>query len=187
MSQLTVSFTLDDQDLSRLRKILKHAGAAAKGRTEAEVAAGALELVKRARESKPPSYVIEHIETLETLVKMAGDKDWPVPAAVRAKLLTALAYFSNPSDLIPDRVPGLGFLDDAIMIELVARDLRHETKVYREFERFRATAEQRPWTAAGKASLEKRLVQKRAELRAKISAAQAKDAHGPRLGSFRFW
>ena len=52
-------------------------------------------------------------------------------------MLNALAYFAEPEDLIPDHIPGLGFLDDAIMIELVARELRHEIEAYDDFCAFR--------------------------------------------------
>jgi len=43
----------------------------------------------------------------------------------------------DPDDLIPDRVPGLGYLDDAIMVELVVQELRHEIDAYDDFCAFR--------------------------------------------------
>jgi uncharacterized membrane protein YkvA (DUF1232 family) len=58
-------------------------------------------------------------------------------------LLNALAYFAEPEDLIPDHIPGLGFLDDAIMVELVVRELRHEIEAYEDFCAFRTREEKR--------------------------------------------
>ena len=52
-------------------------------------------------------------------------------------MLNALAYFADPDDLIPDRVPGLGYLDDAIMVELVVQDLKHEIEAFDAFVEFR--------------------------------------------------
>jgi uncharacterized membrane protein YkvA (DUF1232 family) len=49
----------------------------------------------------------------------------------------ALVYFAVPGDAIPDDVPVLGFLDDAIMIELSARELQHEIDAYADFCEFR--------------------------------------------------
>jgi uncharacterized membrane protein YkvA (DUF1232 family) len=59
------------------------------------------------------------------------------------RVLTALAYFADPADLIPDHVPGLGFMDDAIMVELVTRELKHELDAYRDFCGFREREEAR--------------------------------------------
>jgi uncharacterized membrane protein YkvA (DUF1232 family) len=58
---------------------------------------------------------------------------WKLPEPDRARVVNSLAYFCEPDDLIPDDVPGLGFLDDAIMVELVVRELRHEIDAYQDF------------------------------------------------------
>ena len=52
-------------------------------------------------------------------------------------MLTALAYFAEPNDIIPDDVPVVGYLDDAIMIELCVRELKHEVEAYDDFCTFR--------------------------------------------------
>ena len=51
--------------------------------------------------------------------------------------MRGIAYFAEPDDIIPDRVPVLGFLDDAIMIELVVQELEHELEGYEDFCLFR--------------------------------------------------
>ena len=68
---------------------------------------------------------------------MISDLDWRLPHSESKRVLNALAYFAEPDDLIPDHIPGLGFLDDAIMVELVLRELRHEIEAYRDFCVFR--------------------------------------------------
>ena len=52
-------------------------------------------------------------------------------------MLSALVYFADPNDIIPDNVPVLGYFDDAIAIELCVRELRHELDAYEEFCDFR--------------------------------------------------
>ena len=182
MSELKVTFKLAERDVSYLRKILKQAGAAAKGKSEQEIIRAGGLMANEVREAKPPEYVLERVEKLETIVATVEDKDWNPPPAVRRKIITALAYFANPVDLIPDRIPGLGFLDDAIMIELISQDLANEIRFYGQFRTFRESAEQRPWTAAGGRRLEQRLVEKRKELRGKIQSANARDAERAKSG-----
>jgi len=64
---------------------------------------------------------------------MLEDPDWKLEGAHRKRVLEALAYFADPSDLVPDQIPGLGLLDDAIMVELVAQELRPELDAYALF------------------------------------------------------
>jgi len=56
--------------------------------------------------------------------------DRSTPAAVKASLLGALAYFVLPTDLAPDLLPMLGFTDDAAVLaaalRMVATHIRPE-------------------------------------------------------------
>ena len=81
--------------------------------------------------------MIERIHTLEQLIAMLRDDDWRLEGADRTRILDAIAYFVDPDDLIPDRIPGIGFLDDAIMVELVASELTHEIEAYKDFCEYR--------------------------------------------------
>ena len=58
------------------------------------------------------------------LIKRLGT-DRAVPRGTRIWLLILLAYLLTPIDLIPDFIPVLGFVDDAI---IVAVALRYATK-----------------------------------------------------------
>jgi uncharacterized membrane protein YkvA (DUF1232 family) len=72
--------------------------------------------------------------------------------------------------LIPDQVPGLGFLDDAIMIKIAEDEFRHELWGYRKFASFRSGAEVRPWTTVAKQRLPQRLVEQRRKIRADVES-----------------
>ena len=80
-----------------------------------------------------PGFILERIERLHLMIEMLTDLDWRLPHQEAKRVLNALAYFTEPEDLIPDHIPGLGYLDDAIMIELVVRELKHEMEAYRDF------------------------------------------------------
>lgn len=45
------------------------------------------------------------------------------PAAVKATLFAALAYFVVPADMIPDFIAGLGYTDDAAVLTAALRAL----------------------------------------------------------------
>jgi uncharacterized membrane protein YkvA (DUF1232 family) len=51
----------------------------------------------------------------------------------KAVLLAALFYLCNPYDIIPDRVPSTGFVDDAVVLNDCLRRIEHESpELYRE-------------------------------------------------------
>lgn len=137
---LRVSFELDESDLKHFRLIMREARKAAAGLSAAEIVASARDVLDRVEDGDVPTFVAERLTRLSLMIQMLEDLEWRLPASESARVLNALAYFRDPEDLIPDHVPGLGFLDDAIMIELVARELRHELDAYRDFCDFRKRA-----------------------------------------------
>ncbi len=90
-----------------------------------------------------PEFISTRLTTLQVMVNMLRDKDWKLPDEDRKRVLGAMAYFKYAEDLIPDHIPGIGFLDDAIMIELIKRDLDSEISTYRDFCQFRIAEQQR--------------------------------------------
>ncbi|MCP4007511.1 MAG: DUF1232 domain-containing protein [bacterium] len=183
MKELKVTFTLDAKDVDHLRRILQRSQSSVLKKTEDGVIGAALVLAREVRKFSPPEYVMERVERLESFVDMINDQDWALPVSVKRKVLGALAYFTDAEDLIADPVPGLGFLDDAIMIELVTRELRHELVGYRDFCDFRETVEQRPWTPAAQKALPGRLKTKRKQLRERIERNEIRAAEKAALGT----
>ena len=53
-----------------------------------------------------------------------------VPWRMFAATIAALIYVINPFDLIPDFIPGIGWLDDMAMIGLVISGISHDLKDY---------------------------------------------------------
>jgi uncharacterized membrane protein YkvA (DUF1232 family) len=49
-------------------------------------------------------------------------------------IIGAVVYFMSPIDMIPDLLPGLGFLDDAFIIGWVMRSVRQDVDDFRRWE-----------------------------------------------------
>jgi uncharacterized membrane protein YkvA (DUF1232 family) len=134
---IKVSFEIPDADLEYFREVIRKAQEGARGRSEAAIIAAARHAAFEMRKRKLPEFVQERIHALDLLTRMLEDQAWGLEGQHRTRVLQALTYFSEPSDLIPDQIPVLGFLDDAIMVELVVQELRPEIDAYQDFCRYR--------------------------------------------------
>jgi uncharacterized membrane protein YkvA (DUF1232 family) len=65
------------------------------------------------------------------------DKQWSIPAPLEAKMRDIIAYLDDPASLIPNDVPVVGYLDDAILVDIAMDSLRGELENYADFCRFR--------------------------------------------------
>ena len=186
MAELKVSFTLRERDLRHFRREIARAmGSVDRSKAE-QITTAAVVLIERARAVDPPDYVRERLDRLERIVQMTYDADWSLPLPVKTRILAALSYLTDPDDMIPDAVPGLGFLDDAIMIELVSQQLRHELEGYLAFCEFRRNEDRNIFHRQGTITLAERLGKKRKALRARISAREAVPEVRPGR-RFRLW
>lgn len=137
LMSLRISFDLEEDDLKHFRLIMREARKAAANLSAEDIIASARGVLKEVGNAKVPTFIRDRLANLETMIAMVEDGEWRLPEAEAARVLNALAYFGEPEDLIPDHIPGVGFLDDAIMVELVTRELRHEIQAYEDFVSFR--------------------------------------------------
>ena len=143
---VTISFELSDSDLEHFQEMAREAQEAVSsaGLTAEQIVDAADQLLVASRDvERIPDFINERLEKLSVLVKLIRDEEWRLREPDQRGVLNALAYFVEPEDLIPDRVPGIGFLDDAIMAELVAESLAEDISAYRQFDDFRTSEERR--------------------------------------------
>src|SRR5215218_4439947 len=137
MPPYKMTIELSDRDLRHFRRELKKARESVQIADDEEILAAAVDLVATMHRDDLPDFVAERIEKLETMLAMISDTDWELQEQERSPVLAALAYVCDPEDLIPDDIPGIGMLDDAVMIELAFSELRHELEAYQDYQKFR--------------------------------------------------
>lgn len=61
--------------------------------------------------------ILAHIPILISLVRSYIRKEYTeIPLGTIVAIVSALLYFISPIDIIPDSIPGIGYLDDAAVI-----------------------------------------------------------------------
>lgn len=132
---LSINIELSDKDIERFRAA--QGSAASKAVDPGQVIAAATELLKSAKANELPDFIRSRLEGLDNLLAMLNDEGFHLDGEDREHIVRALVYFIDPADAIPDHVPVLGYLDDAIMIELCLRALHNELEAYEDFCDFR--------------------------------------------------
>lgn len=139
--RITLDFT--EKDLERFRNLAKAAMESTRNLDAEKIIKGARGLLDEVNEKVDSDYIRGRLNQISILINMLEDEGWGMQEVGRGRVLAALAYFNNPDDLIPDDVPGLGYLDDAIMIELLCRELKPEMDAYEDFVSYRASEAKR--------------------------------------------
>jgi len=173
---------LSDDDLVYFRRVMDDVWKHNKKKAEKDLVDGARRLLKQATKIKAPEYVQSRLADLGVLLEMLDDSEWPLPEEDRGRIVAALAYFAVAKDLIPDKIPGIGLLDDALMAELVMRELKHEVTGYRDFCEYRNNE---ATLRGNKASREDWLASKRRQIFMRIKRRQEeRRRHSSLFGSW---
>ena len=170
---LTVSFQLSDSDLKYFRNLIRETKEGAASRDGAQILDAGRKLLKEMQAAELPDFVRERMERLGLLFQMVEDSEWRLEGQDRNRVMYAMAYLADPADVIPDQIPGLGFLDDAIMVELVCQDLRHEMEAYSDFCAYRTTEEKRRGAGSTPATREQWLATRRNQLQERMRRRRA--------------
>jgi uncharacterized membrane protein YkvA (DUF1232 family) len=190
---LKITFELSDADLRHFRKVMRSARTAARSTSEETVITGARELLSKVRASDVPDFVRERLLSIDVMIAMLEDADWAITGGNRERVVSALAYFNEPVDLIPDHIPGFGFLDDAVMVQLVVDELKPDFDSYTDFCAFRKELDKGRRRTAERnsdkqASLETRRKQLHGRMRRRRDRGRSRRASSRKVKSpFSLW
>ena len=135
---MRITLELETDDVARFHDALRRADKIARVTDECDI----LDAAKQALDTLPigsaPGFVRKRLVEVQRLIVMLEDEAWALRGAERHDVLRALVYFSDPEDLIPDEIEVIGLIDDAIMLELLLRRLKHVLEAYTDFCGWRA-------------------------------------------------
>jgi uncharacterized membrane protein YkvA (DUF1232 family) len=171
-----LTIELSDRDLRHFRRELKKARASVEIADDEEILSAAADMVQAMKRTDLPDFVTERLEQLDTMMAMVTDEDWPLKDDERNPVLSGLAYLCDPEDLIPDDIPGIGMLDDAVMIELVFRELRHELDAYDDFRAYRETLTRHSVVRQASSDVADKLTRRRVQLMARMRRRRKNEA-----------
>src|SRR5262245_60664290 len=118
---LRVSFELGDADLQHLAEVAQERQTAARGHPMEGIVATARGVFTKGSQAHLADFVRERYSRLGTMLEMVDDAEWRLSEEDSQRLINALACFSEPTSGASSAL-----LDQAIMIELVSRDLHHD-------------------------------------------------------------
>lgn len=175
---ISLNFELNDRDLEHFHTAMDTARKSAEGRSAEEIVDCAGKLLIEAQKAQVPDFIMDRLLRLDDLIAMVRDQGWALPDEDRKRVLSALVYFCDPADVIPDHVQVLGYLDDAVMIELCVRDLKHELDAYNDFCDYRQREATQRGMAPEKAGRADWLDGRREELIERMHGRRERDVGG---------
>ena len=86
---------------------------------------------------KPPSRIQSLLRDINLMIGLASDyykgSYTQIPWNVLAAVTGAILYFVSPVDVIPDFIPVVGYVDDALVIKLALEIARPDLESYAEW------------------------------------------------------
>lgn len=141
---IDVVITLSDEDLEKFQESIDKGKLLVEdAEASRKIEDAAAEMIEQAHVSGLPNFVSERLLKLRILLNMIRDDEWQLTEDEKKSIRGVLFYFVDPEDVIPDHIPVIGFLDDAMYAEIVFKELKTEIKMYQEFCQFRIGEENR--------------------------------------------
>jgi len=166
---MTLSFELSDKDLRYFRTALKQSRAAVRDADESEIIDAVRHVLDEIQTNEPlPDFVSSYIPEIFSLIEMLADDEWQLPKTERERLLAMFVYFADPEDIIADKIPVIGYLDDIIILKLVTHEQQHVHEAYVDYCEFRQDFDKQHGKSIDSAIRRDRLDKRRQQLRQRM-------------------
>lgn len=125
--------TLDAQRVDAFNQVLQRLCPGARALAAGQIAAAARRLLFTDARDRGEASIARRLARIEELERMRADDGFALATDTGARIRELLDYVAAEDDLIPDTVPVVGQLDDAILVELLLRDLGPELADYADY------------------------------------------------------
>ncbi|MGB0133559.1 YkvA family protein [Dokdonella sp.] len=167
---MRITFELESADIEYFQKAFERFRRLATEVEEVDIIDASKQALDSLCIARIPNYVRKRLVHVQRLILLLEDADWSLSDPERSEALAALAYFGDPDDLIPDNIEIIGLIDDAIMLELLARRMRHVLQSYRKFCAFRDSLGLASSTEDARVARARALALRRAELMSELQS-----------------
>ena len=124
---------LDPARVAAFNQVLQRVCPGTRDLQAGQIAAAARTLLFTDSRERGSASIARRIARVEELERMRADGGFALDTEVGARIRALLAYVENGDDLIPDNEPVVGQLDDAILVDLLLRDIGPELADYADF------------------------------------------------------
>jgi hypothetical protein len=125
--------TLDPARVEAFNAVLLRVCPRARALGAGQIAAAARRLLFTDSRDRGEASIARRIARIEELERMRGDGGFALDPDVGDRIRELIAYVEQDDDLIPDDTPVVGQLDDAILVDLLLRDLGPQLADYADY------------------------------------------------------
>lgn len=129
----SISINIDEQVKEHFNQFIKEHGTD----INADDIQQAQEKIKTIHEQSKDAYVINQVTSLESMINMVADDSWVIDDNSKQQINATIRYFVDDSDVIPDHIPGIGYVDDCIVIDNTMDEIEETMLEYMDFCRTR--------------------------------------------------
>lgn len=135
--RLVGGYPVAEQPLQRFNRLLERLGRAPMDLDE--LATSARRLAGPGAGGRPSGWIVKRLRRAVTIGLMAADPSWTLAGNRADAADVVTGYLRDTHDLIPDELPRIGRLDDALVVEAAWPSLAGEVRDYLDYCRVRRT------------------------------------------------
>ena len=128
---------LSDDALARYNDIVQRLSPTHARFSADQIAGAARRVLRAALKGQESAFIKARMRRAGEMRSALKDEQWTIPAALACNMREIIDYLDDPTSLIPNDVPVVGQLDDAILVDIAMDALRDELDNYADFCRFR--------------------------------------------------